>query len=205
MQSEPPITKWVWAPPLRKPIIKGRPLVLGCITEGPLELGNVCCRCGKPSAKKHAVKVVETSKAQVIVHGATMLAGPIGHIVTGIQQLTQEKVKIPCCSSCRALHRWGLAAGIALFLLAAGIFAGLMSMDDAARLRMPTWVTFTIIVGCFVLVAVGCGVSALFDWRSLSVMIYRVPGGLMYYEFWSDRYYDFLKVGDVRCQTATRF
>jgi hypothetical protein len=181
---------WFWAPPLRQPIIKRRGSVLACAAKAPLKLGDICCCCGKPKAQPRPLKVVAISNNDAILGIVEMFAGHAGHLATGIQLLSQPKAKVPCCSKCHLLHFWGMAAGIALVLAGLGLLIAWAASDDPTKLRGSVWVDFGKVVGCFSLVAVGAGVSALFDWRALPVRVYRVPDGRLYYEFWSQRYYE---------------
>src|SRR5258708_1070000 len=128
--------KWFWAPPLKQPIIKRRGLVRACVATAPLDLADVCCRCGKPKAKLRSLRVVEASKAGAVLKGAEMLGGPM---IAGIRLLTQTKVMVPCCSACNSLHRWGMVAGVGIILVGIGTFVGFASMDRDAKLRLPTW------------------------------------------------------------------
>jgi hypothetical protein len=122
-----------------------------------------------------------------------LAAGHVGHIVAGIHLLTRQKVSIPSCPKCWALHRWGWAAGMALIAMAIALFVGTASIDHDTKLRMPDWVDLAVIVGSFTLIIIGGAVSALFTWNATSVLIYSAREHGLYYEFWSGHYHDFLK------------
>lgn len=66
-------------------------------------------------------------------------------------------------------------------------------MDQPAALRVPVSETFAVVVGGIALVLVGCVVSEWFAWKSLGVLVYRYSDGLLYYEFWSSKYHEYLK------------
>jgi len=95
-----------------------------------------------------------------------------------------------------------MVAGLATILTGIAILIGFASMDQDAKLRLPTWVAFAVVVGSLVLAVIGGAVSSLFDWRALSVLVYRSSDNRLYYEFWSNKYYDFLKVGKVPQRAA---
>ncbi len=185
---------WFWARPTKQPIVGRKALVLMCRTQQPLNLVQVCCRCGRATGRYRKLRVVELTKHEAVLGVAESLTGPAGHIVAGIRLLTDQKVQIPCCSLCRSLHNWGMLAGIVFIMLAVAAFAGFASMDQATKLRMPVWQDFVIVVGGLVLVIIGGVVSAWFTWKSLGVLVYRFSDGLLHYEFWSPKYYEYLKV-----------
>ena len=186
---------WLRARPLRQPIVGHRKSVLSCVTPTPLNLPAVCCRCGKPTDKTRTVRVVESPVGQVALTGAELVAGHFGHIVAGIHLLTQQKISVPGCPGCWSWHRRGMAAGLAIIAIAAGLFIGFASLDRDVKLRMPVWVTFAVVVGALILVLIGGIVSALFTWHATSVLVYRAREGGLYYEFWSPDYQEYLKVG----------
>jgi len=127
--------------------------------------------------------------------GAELVTGQFGHIIAGVHLLTQQKIAVPGCSACWGLHRRGMAAGLAIIVIAAGMFIGFASLDHDVKLRMPVWVTFAVVVGALVLVVIGGIVSALFSWQATSVLVYRAREGGLYYEFWSPAYQAYLKTG----------
>ena len=68
-------------------------------------------------------------------------------------------------------------------------------MGEDTKLRMPVWVTFAMVVGSLITVAVGGTISALLTARATSVLIYRTRENCLYYEFWSPNYQEYLKSG----------
>ena len=186
--------EWFWASPARQPIVGRKPLVLMCRTQQPLNLPRVCCRCGRPDGSYRKLRVVELTKRQAVLGVAESLTGHAGHVVAAVRLLAEQRVPIPCCSFCRALHYWGMLAGVGIILLAVAVFVGFASVDRAPKLRMPVWQDFVVVVGGLVLVIIGGVVSAWCTWKSLGVLVYRFADGLLYYEFWSPKYYEYLKV-----------
>jgi hypothetical protein len=186
-------SEWFWAPPARQPIIGRKATVLMCRTRQPLNLPQVCCSCGRSKGKYRKLRVVELTKREAALGVAEALTGHAGHVVAAVRMLTEQKVQIPCCSMCRSLHRWGMVAGIMIILLAVAVFASFASLDQDTKLKMPVWQDFVVVVGAFVLVIIGGVVSAWFTWKSFGVLVYRFADGLLYYEFWSSKYHEYLK------------
>ncbi len=118
--------------------------------------------------------------------------------------MTQQKISVPSCPDCWTLHRRGMAVGLGIIAIAAGVFVGFASLDHEVKLRMPVWVTFAVVVGSLMLVLIGGAVSALFSWRATSVLVYRAPKNGLYYEFWSPSYQEYLKTGakDAKRESA---
>ena len=185
---------WFTASPLRQPIIGHKKVVLACVTPTPLNLPAVCCRCGKPTDKTRTVRVVDSPAERVALAGAEFLSG-IGPIVAGVHLLTQKKIPVPGCPACWGWHRTGMAVGLAIIAIAAGLFIGFASLGDDTKLRMPVWITFAVVVGGLFLVVIGGIVSALFTWNATSVLVYSTRENSLYYEFWSSDYQEYLKAG----------
>ncbi len=169
-------------------------MVLMCRTRQPLNLPQVCCCCGRPNGRYRKLRVVELTKREAALGVAEALTGQAGHVVAAIRLLAEQRVEIPCCSLCRSLHYWGMFGGIMIILLAVAVFASFASIDRATKMRMPVWQDFVVVVGGFVLVIIGGVVSAWSTWKSLGVLVYRFSDGLLYYEFWSSKYHEYLKV-----------
>jgi len=186
---------WFLARPLRQPIVGHRKSVVACVTPAPLNLPAICCRCGNPTDKTRSVRVVESAAGQAALTGVALVTGHFGHIIAGVHLLTQQKISVPGCPACWGLHRMGMAAGLAIIAIAAGVFIGFASLDHDVKLRMPVWITFAVVVGGFILVVIGGIVSALFSWQATSVLVYRARESGLYYEFWSPVYQEYLKTG----------
>jgi len=85
-----------------------------------------------------------------------------------------------------------MAAGLAMIVIAVGLFVGVATLDFDTRLRMSIWTGFAVMVGAFALVGIGATISALFTWNATSVLVYRAGEKGLYYEFWSRAYQEYL-------------
>jgi hypothetical protein len=186
---------WLWARPLRQPVVGRRDFILACVSPGILDLPGSCCRCTKPTEKSRPVTVVETSGGGAVLAGAEFLTGHLGHIVAGVRLLAAQKIAVPTCPACWSLHRRGVFVGLAIILTGFATFVAFSMLDETTKLRMPVWVTFAAVVGTFIVVIIGGTVSALLTARATSLLIYRTRENQLYYEFWSPQCQEYLKSG----------